>query len=218
MNRLATLVSIAVGVVGLSACQVLQGLPQTDTPAAAEVAQPASGTARVDAGATPGAGCPGQNQGPAFIIGSRDFPSNAESIGTAQTVSETLIVPVADGSPLQIGSRLRRTDIGGAFEMCVITSPPARGAALSGIVSGQLQPSRSGNEADNAFWQNFFDLYFLRPLQLTPTDGSGALRIDVLAVNLRTALASAPSSSGEMLITVTLADGPHALRLTVERQ
>ncbi|MCC6984546.1 MAG: hypothetical protein IT535_14865 [Bauldia sp.] len=221
MNRLASLVVIAAGAAILSACQSFTDAASSssaiDAPAAesAGAATPvASGPARVDA--TASAGCPGGNRGPAFLIGARDLATASQAVGTGQAASETLIVPAS--GDLQTGTRFRTSDIGAAFEMCVITSPPARGAALAGIVSGQLQASRFASEADNAFWQNFFDTYFIRPLQYTPTDASGVLRIDVLAGNLRTALASAPSSSGEMLITVTLPDGAHQLSLTVEKR
>lgn len=224
MNRLAFLVATLVGAGGLSACQTPFGtFPATSTTSPTSPATPAAtpiagGPARVDAQASPGAGCPGQNQGPAFIIGARDLASASASIVAGQVAAETLIVSLADGAELAIGGRFRSTAIGSAFEMCVITSPPARGAALAGIVSGQLQAGTFASEADNAFWQGFFQTYFLTPLQLTPTDAGGVLRIDVLAANLRSALAAAPSSSGEMLITVTLADGAHQLSLTVEKK
>ena len=217
MNRLASLVVVVAGAAVLSACQTVTTAtttPEGDAPAA--VAPVASGPARVSAEAS--LGCPGRNAGPAFLFGPRDLASSSTAVGVGSAVSETLVVSAADGADLEIGSRLRPTAIGNAFEMCVITSPPARGAALSAIVSGQLQTTRFAGDADNAFWQGFFDTYFIRPLQLTPTDANGVLKIDVLAGNLRTALASAPSSSGEMLITVSLPDGAHQLSLTVEKQ
>jgi hypothetical protein len=217
MNRLAFLVIVAAGAAGLSACQSVE-LPGAGASGAVSAPAPAAtpiagGPARVDASVS--AGCPGSNQGPAFLVGARDVAS-MQAIGLGQAASQTLIVPAS--GDLQTGSRFRTTNIGAAFEMCVITNPPARGAALAGIVSAQLQGSRFATDADTAFWQNFFDTYFIRPLQLTPTDARGVLRIDVLAGNLRTALASAPSTSGTMLITVTLPDGAHQLSLTVERR
>jgi hypothetical protein len=228
MNRLAFLVVVAAGAAALSACQNLTGAgssagtsgatlsaSQPGGAGSAPLATPlAGGPARVDA--TASAGCPGGNSGPAFLTGARDIASASQAIGTGQAASQTLIVPAS--GDLQTGSRFRATTIGAAFQMCVITNPPARGAALAGVVSGQLQPSRFASDADNAFWQNFFDTYFIRPLQYTPTDARGVLRIDVLAANLRTALASAPSASGQMMITVTLPDGAHQLSLTVERR
>ncbi len=219
MNRLASLVVTIAGVAALSACQTnpFATLPASPSESTATTAI-ASGPARVDAQASPSAGCPGQNQGPAFIIGARDLASASASIVVGQVAAETLIVSLADGAELAIGGRFRSTAIGNAFEMCLITSPPARGAALAGIVSGQLQPGTFASAADNSFWQGFFQTYFLTPLQLTPTDAGGVLRIDVLAANLRTALAAAPSTSGQMLITVTLADGAHQLSLTVEKR
>jgi hypothetical protein len=218
MNRLASLVVVVAGAAVLSACQTAtDATPGATAPATPAAIPVASGPARVEAEAS--LGCPGRNAGPAFLIGSRDLASSSAAIGAGQSaVSETLVVSAAEGAELQIGSRFRPTAIGNAFEMCVITSPPARGAALSAIVSGQLQTTRFASDADNAFWQGFFDTYFVRPLQLTPTDANGVLKIDVLAGNLRMALASAPSSSGEMLITVSLPDGAHQLSLTVEKQ
>jgi hypothetical protein len=216
MLRLPSLIVITAGAALLAACQT----PSTGTSPPASTATPATpvemGPARVGSATSPG--CPGSNQGPAFIIGARDLATASQSIpgGSRSPASITLGVP--SSGDLTLGSRFSSGDIGAAFQMCVITNPPARGAALAGIVSGQLQASIGMTDAEQAFWQSFFDTYFIRPLQLTPTDATGVLRIDVLAGNLQAALASAPSGSGQMLITVTLPDGAHQLSLAVERR
>jgi hypothetical protein len=163
-------------------------------------------------------GCPGANAAPAFLIGSLDLTPTSAVIGTAQTVPKTLLVSM-NGSPslqLDFGGPV----IGNDFEMCVITNPPAVKTHLGVAVTGVLEdPSGPGTGPVN-FWQNVFATFFLNPLQNNQTSASGVLKIDDSAQSLRNAIVNAPPgySSGRMLITIQLSDGPHKLDLTVAQQ
>jgi len=123
------------------------------------------------------------------------------------------------------GPLMLQLDAGGpqfsdAFEICVVTNPPARNTHLGGsFVTGMLlDPSPSGGSSGPVnFWNNVFASLLIRPLQDNRTSPSGVLKVDVPAQNLRNAISNPPPgySSGRMLITINPGDGAHQLDLTI---
>ena len=192
-------------VLGLGSLLILNGCGSTT---ASAVSSPA------------GAGCPGGNIGPSVRYGSLNLTPTVGFVNTTPVVDKTLIVSKT-GTPafqLDFGGPM----IGDDFEICVLTNPPARKTHLGVDVTGVLEdpgPLTAGGSVN--FWQNVFATFFVRPLQDDQTDANGVLKVDVPAQNLRNAIAFPPSgiqTTGRMLITIILSDGPHKLDLTLASQ
>ncbi|MGA8763884.1 MAG: hypothetical protein WB562_13545 [Candidatus Sulfotelmatobacter sp.] len=163
----------------------------------------------------PATGCLGSNLGPTLRYGSRNLTPTVGVVNTNPVVSKTLYVTMS-GAPdfrLDVGGPM----IGDVFEVCVVTNPPAPrlGVDVTGVLEDPAGPSGPAN-----FWQNVFASFFVRPLQDRPIPANGVLDLDVSAQDLRNAISNPPLgySSGRMLITVILSDGPHKLDLTIAPQ
>jgi hypothetical protein len=156
--------------------------------------------------------------GPSLRYGSLNLTPTIGVVNTSPEVPKTLYVTMsgAPGFQLDAGGPM----IGNDFEICVVTSPPAINTHLGVDVSGQLEDPSGGPSGPANFWQNVFATFFVRPLQDNQTDANGALKLDVSAQDLRNAIGNPPPgySSGRMLITVILSDGPHKLDLTIAPQ
>jgi hypothetical protein len=163
------------------------------------------------------AGCPGGNLGPSLRYGSRNLTPTFGTINTSPVVPKTLYVTINGASDIQLDAG--GPMIGDVFEICVVTNPPARNTHLGVDVTSVLEdPSPSAGPGGPVnFWQNVFATFFVRPLQDNQIDANGVLKLDVSAQSLRNAIINPPTgySSGRMLITVILSDGPHKLDLTI---